>query len=578
MIRLFTFFLTIVLIACNGGKQAPPEFLEKPKEKVTVFLAKKIHTMDNILSVGQAVAVKDDKVLAVGSLDYVKRMLPTHELAVDKRFADKVLMPGFIDNHLHPALAGVLLPARFITPYDWELPGQSVIGVHGADAFRQRLIELEGSIADPDEMLISWGYHQLFHGELSRADLDAVSTTRPIIIWQRSFHEIIVNTAALNRLGVGIDEFTDHPAINIDTGHFWETGLFAVFPKLAPIILDPERFAKGMRDGLVHAQMNGITTVCDQGVPLFDLNREMYQLGNVIERNALPLNMLLIGNAKSLAVESMQKGFEAMEQLPQRNNAQLTFLHKQVKLLADGAFYSQLMQMQEGYLDGHEGEWIMEPAALEAAARMYWLADYQLHIHVNGDWGVKVVLDIIEKLNKEKPRIDHRTVLHHYGYSAENQAERVSRLGVSVSANPFYLWALGDKYSQVGIGADRAQYITRLGDLERNVVPVSFHSDLPMAPASPLTLAGVAASRVTANGNVLAPAEKMSLSAALKGITIEAARAIRQEQLIGSIEPGKAADFAVLNSDPYETAPENFRDIGIWGTVYRGIPYPRPAD
>ncbi|MFK7732185.1 MAG: amidohydrolase, partial [Pseudomonadales bacterium] len=271
-------------------------------------------------------------------------------------------------------------------------------------------------------------------------------------------------------------------------------------------------------------------------------------------------------------------GFDIIEQLPQRNNAQLTYLPKQVKLLADGAFYSQLMQMQEGYLDGHEGEWIMEPEALEAAARMYWLADYQIHIHVNGDWGVKVVLDIIEKLMREKPRDDHRTVLHHYGYSAENQAERVSQLGISVSANPFYLWALGDKYSEVGIGAERAQFITRLGDLERNVVPVSFHSDLPMAPASPLTLAGVAASRITAKGNVLAPVEKMTVNTALKGITIEAARAIQQEHLIGSIEPGKVADFAVLESDPFETAPENFRDIRVWGTVFRGTPHARPAE
>ncbi len=576
--RLYTVLLAVALGACNGGKEALPTAAETPPKTATVFLAKKIHTMDSILSVAQAVAVQGDKVLAVGSLDAVRRMLPTHELFIDERFADKVLMPGFIDNHLHPALAGVLLPARFITPYDWQLPGQTVIGVQGQDAFRQRLIELEGSMPDPDEMLISWGYHQLFHGELNRADLDEVSTTRPIVIWQRSFHEIIVNTAALNRLGIEIDEFVDHPAIDIDKGHFWETGLFAIFPKLAPIILDPERFDRGMRDGLLHAQMNGITTVCDQGVPLFNLDREMNQLGKVIERNELPLNMLLIGNAKSLATESMQQGFEIMEQLPQRNNAQLTFLPKQVKLLADGAFYSQLMQMQEGYLDGHEGEWITEPEALEAAARMYWLADYQLHIHVNGDLGVKLVLDIIERLNGEKPRDDHRTVLHHYGYSAENQAERVSKLGVSVSANPFYLWALGDKYSEVGIGAERAQFITRLGDLERNAVPVSFHSDLPMAPASPLTLAGVAASRVTANGNVLAPAEKMSVAAALKGITIEAARAIQQEHLIGSIEPGKAADFAVLNSDPFEIAPENFRDIGIWGTVYRGVPHPRPVD
>jgi len=296
----------------------------------------------------------------------------------------------------------------------------------------------------------------------------------------------------------------------------------------------------------------------------------------MLAERKIPLRMLLVGNAKSLSPLGVDKAFDLIESMPSRNTSRLRYLPKQVKLLADGAFYSQLMQMEDGYLDGHHGEWLMDPETLLSTARKYWNAGYQLHIHVNGDKGVNTVLASIRQLQSENPRPDHQTVFHHYGYSSPEHAEQLAAAGISVSANPFYLWALGDKYAEVGLGPERAHYISRLGDLERNQVPVSFHSDLPMAPASPLTLAGVAASRITAAGNVLAAEEKMSIHAALRAITIEAARAIQQQDSIGSIEVGKQADFTVLEQNPYEQEPQNFSDIGIWGTIVSGAPFPNP--
>ena len=91
-----------------------------------------------------------------------------------------------------------------------------------------------------------------------------------------------------------------------------------------------------------------------------------------------------------------------------------------------------------------------------------------------------------------------------------------------------------------------------------------------MAPAAPLTLASVAASRQSALGNVLTPSEKLSPIAALRAITIDAARMIQQEDLIGSIEVGKSADFAVLESNPLDLDPVEWRNIEIWGTVFEG--------
>jgi len=543
-------------------------------DQVRVFTARVVITMDAANSIASAVAVADDRILAVGSVESIEEALPDKKLVIDDRFADKVLMPGFIDNHLHPALAGILLPANFITPFAWNLPNQQVQGVQGRGAYLQSLVELEASVADPDEMLITWGYHQYFHGEITRADINQVSSSRPIIVWQRSFHEVVLNDAALEVLNITAEKFGDHPAIDFANGQFWETGLFAIFPNLAPIVLEPQRFRSGILAGLVHARQNGITTLCDQGVPLLDLNMEMQALDSVIVDNALPLRMLLIGNAKSLGVLGNDKALEIMESLPSRDTQAIKYLPKQVKLLADGAMYSQLMQMSDGYLDGHHGEWIMRPEELLAAARIYWNADYQLHIHVNGDEGLRVVLDMIEQLLLERPRSDHQTVLHHFGYATADQIDRVADLGISVSANPYYLWALGDKYSEIGLGPERAHNITPLGTVERNDVSISFHSDLPMAPAAPLALAAIAASRITAGNNLLGPDERVSVETALRGITIEAARQIQQQDSIGSIEVGKLADFTILEQDPYSVEAQELRDIPIWGTVLGGQPYP----
>lgn len=143
-------------------------------------------------------------------------------------------------------------------------------------------------------------------------------------------------------------------------------------------------------------------------------------------------------------------------------------------------------------------------------------------------------------------------------------------MGIWVSANPYYLWALGEKYAEIGLGPERAHHMVRLGSLEAHGVPISLHSDFTMAPAAPLLLAGIAASRVTESGRVLGPSEKVSVATALEGITIEAARAIRQGDRIGSIEVGKEADFSVLEANPFEVDPSRWHDLGIWGTVSNG--------
>jgi len=200
------------------------------------------------------------------------------------------------------------------------------------------------------------------------------------------------------------------------------------------------------------------------------------------------------------------------------------------------------MQLQEpGFIDGHHGEWLMVPEQFEAAARAYWYAGFKIHVHCTGDLGLELALDVLDKLQFERPRFDHRYTIEHMGVSTPEQCRRIARLGAQVSANVYYLYEL---------------------------------SDFTMAPAQPLNSAWVAVNRISSEGNVMAPAERLTVHQAMRAITIDAAYTIGLENDVGSIRAGKRADFAVLDADPYEVAPESLRDISIWGTVFEGRPFP----
>jgi predicted amidohydrolase YtcJ len=275
-----------------------------------------------------------------------------------------------------------------------------------------------------------------------------------------------------------------------------------------------------------------------------------------------------------LALKSPEAAMKLVGDLKAKNTRHLIF-NNGIKLFADGAMFSQAMQLGEpGYIDGHKGEWITQPGPFLDVARNYWNAGYQIHVHTNGDGGAKMVLDTLQTLQNQKFRADHRFTIEHYGYADDGTSRRISKLDAQVSANPFYLHDLGDRYAANDLGTDRASRIAPLGGLVKRNVPVALHSDFPMAPAEPLFLAWTAASRETMSGKVFAPAERLTLDQALRAVTIDAAYMIGMEAELGSIEAGKLADFAVVDKDPYEVGVEGLRNIKVWGTVFEGQAYP----
>jgi predicted amidohydrolase YtcJ len=318
----------------------------------------------------------------------------------------------------------------------------------------------------------------------------------------------------------------------------------------------------------------GLTTVAEQGFPQLSEWGELLML-HLEMRKDLPYRFVLVPNAMYLLrkQESAAEAERAASRMLSRSTDRVRLV-KHVKYYADGAMYSQLMQMSEPYLDGHHGEWMMSPTEQAAVLDAFWREGWAIHVHVNGDAALDRVLDQIEQQRRSHPAPGRRVVLEHYGYAREDQHPRLKDLGIAVSSNPYYLHELAPIYAGYGLGPERAADIAPLGGLTRAGVPISFHSDYLMAPAEPLTLVWVAVNRVASDGRVWGADQKLSLDLALRAVTLEAARSLGLEDEIGSIRLGKRADFTVLERDPYAVDPLELRDIEIWGTVFEGRPRP----
>ena len=143
----------------------------------------------------------------------------------------------------------------------------------------------------------------------------------------------------------------------------------------------------------------------------------------------------------------------------------------------------------------------------------------------------------------ENPRANHRSVIVHFATSSEDQIARIAKLGAIVSANPYYTVGFADKYSKVGLGPERADSMVRSASVIKRHIPLSFHSDLPMGPSDPLNFVWCAVNRVTPSGRVARPEERISVVDALHAITIEAAYSWQKENELGSVAPGKIANF-----------------------------------
>ena len=584
MKKLLLTALTGCLFQASALATAVEKSEDNPINNLTVYTAKKIITMEASMPEAKAVAVANGRIVSVGTLESLKPWTSQHPTTIDESFKDKVLMPGFIDPHLHPSLPAVLSLFPFLAPEDWTLPTGFFPAARSHEDY---IAALKKQVADyPSSQhyeagmpFISWGYHQLFHGEITRDMLDKLFPDTAVILWHRSFHELVANSKAITDLAISEEAAKQHPVdIKWDQGLFSEFGAKKVFlPKLTAKILTPERYQTGMRYFAELVHLGGVTSAMDMGIGIFgDPEGEIKMIRSAIEDNNAPMRIVLTPFITDFIVRDVSPS-AALKQVRrwESESTGRVQLDGHFKLMMDGAAFSGLGQMDfPGYIDGHEGVWMSPLDVTAKYAKEFWDAGYQLHAHTTGDKGAAELIKLVEQLQATSPRADHRTTLEHLMYAREGQLHRMAELGIAVSANTYYQYLLADLYAEKWLGEDRARNLSPVGAASRAGVKLAFHSDAPMAPLSPLTLAWAAVNRVTINGESNNQEQVVSVDQAMRAITIDAAWMMRKENEIGSIVAGKKADFVVLEDNPYKVNKKRLKDIQIWGTVFEGEKYP----
>lgn len=561
------FFFTLFVLSVFSVLTLKSQTVYEPAD--VIYYGGDVITIEEAAPFAEAVAVKDGRIIAVGKKhDVFKHKASTTEMFDLK---GKTLMPGLVDNHLHHSLGGILLSFDWIMAEEWVLPDRHVYPVIGREEYISEMIKLEKSKTTPDEWLNVFGYASYFHGKITRTDLDKISSTRPIALWQRSFHETILNTKALELLGF-TKENTVNPQINFEEGHFIEAGQqMVLLPKLIPVVGTAEKIRAGLLEESKGLHSAGVTA-CVDPLGVLGLNAEQDKIAREIhDGENVPYRTYVALDARMFVPQFDEtKWLYTVKNAEKMSGKRIIFLNTDAKTFCDGGFFSQLMQVKTPYTDGHSGQWIYDPEILFKASKLYYDNGISNHIHVNGDLGIDSLLAMYSRITGGGKITGSRVVFDHLGLSDPDQIRKMKEMGIMASVNPYYLTALGDIYGKTGLDPERANYISRVGSLVRSGITTALHSDYTMAPAQPLFLAWCAVNRIGSSGKVLGPEERVTVEEALKLITLNEAKQYALDGEIGSIKTGKKADFVVLESNPLKIDPIKLKDIKIFATVFEG--------
>jgi len=546
-------------------------------EPTIVYPARLIRTMDPARPTVQAVAVRGDRIRAVG----ITAELLTYPGAVlDDRYAQAVLVPGFVEAHSH-AGTGTVWQDTYVGMVDRTDPdGRHWAGCPTLEDVVQRLILADSELVDPGVPLVAWGLDPIFFpGErLTAAQLDRVSSTRPIHITHTSGHAASVNSAAMELCGV--DDSTEVIGVIKDaegnpTGELQEMAAIALVASLVEgrgVMSTTETALRAFAQDGVN---NGITTLTDLGSAFLmdDAGVGMYQRA-ADEKFPARLNVFHFGLGMGAVPLSLADAAARLVDLRTRSTDKLRFGN--VKLMLDGTvqgFTARLMA--PGYYgDQPNGIWAASPEEFHTAFEIFHRAGLLIHVHCNGDQSTQLFLDTLEKVLTAHPRPDHRHTVTHSQLSTPAQYRRMAALGSCANIFANHIWGWGDQHMDLTVGPDKAARMNAAATALRHGVPISLHSDSPVTPLGTLSTMKHAVTRLTMSGRVMGERERISAEQALYAVTIGSAYMLKMDHEIGSLEAGKFADMAILAEDPLGVPAEDIGKIHVYGTMLGGVSHP----
>jgi predicted amidohydrolase YtcJ len=535
----------------------------------TIYSTRRIVTMNPARPFATHVAVRDGRILGAGPLDELRGW---GDYDLDERFADKVLMPGLVEGHSH-TMEGTFWRYVYCGFFNRVDPnGHTWPGVGSIDEVVERLRDQANALEDPDTPIAGWSLDPIYYGagRVTRADLDRVSTERPIGVLHASGHIMNVNTAALqaaNLLRSGVN----HPGIplgedGLPTGEL--KGPDAMTPVGIHVGFDREVIAGdelGLREFSRLCVRTGVTTAADLANLLPQEAVDM--MLRVTSEAAFPARIVSLRRFRDLAPQAIiERALELRGLSTDRLRLGI------IKVVADGSIQGFSARLNwPGYYNGApNGLWYVPPEQLQELYDLALANGVQVHTHTNGDEATDLALECMHNSLAKHPGPDHRFTLQHAQLANAAQFRRMRSLGMCVNLFPNHHFYWGDQHYDTTVGPERATRMNACASALASGVPMAIHSDAPVTPLGPLFTAWCAVNRLTASGRVLGAPECISVEDALRTITLGAAYTLKLDAEIGSIECGKCADFAVLEDDPLTIGGPQLKDVRVWGTVQGG--------
>jgi predicted amidohydrolase YtcJ len=519
-----------------------------------VYRAARIRTGDPARPIATGLRVQGDRIVDVGDADALVAQAGAG--AREVRLDGATIVPGFVDAHCHVSMLAYLLAGADCGPA-------------AAPDIASILDRLAATPAGPDGWVTGSGYaeYQLTDARHpTRADLDAAVFATPCVLYHRSLHLCVVNSAALDALGL-TDASPDPPRgwLGRDAdgrldGRLLESVMFDLMSanlRRTLDAMDAAARAELIRVAGAHLASLGITSCSDAAA---DAGAFM-ALREAERRAALPVRvtaMFTHPEAAWLLEAGMTTGFGS-DRL--RIGA--------IKLFADGGMSSRTAAVEEPYLvpPGDTGLLWYEPAELAAVIRACDDGGFQVAVHAQGERGIRTTLDAFRDVCGGGNPARHR--IEHGGAFRSDLRELAADLGILVASQPGFISALGDGYLEA-LGPERCDYLYPYASLRDAGILVAGSSDAPVIDASPLLGMRDAVLRRTDGGDVIAPAEALTPSEALDLYTRDAAFASWSEAQVGALTTGRLADFVVLDGDPLEVDPEGVARLGVRVTVVGG--------
>ncbi|MCC6718555.1 MAG: amidohydrolase [Acetobacteraceae bacterium] len=538
----------------------------------TVFAASEIVTLNRSLPRATHVAVRDGRILGYGGPEIVAAFGGR----LDERFATKVIVPGFVEGHGHAA-DGIVWRNPYVGFYPRFGPdGRKAGGFRSIAEVVAHLREEAAKLPDPTTPLTAWGFDPIYFDgpRMTAADLDAISSTRMIVIGHVSGHIMNVNSKVLAACGFSRDSNLDGLLRDAQGDLTGELLGPAVMGRAARVSGDAgllrEMDAAAYRTYGQIARRVGVTTstdlsnACSPGI--------VEALTTATGEADFPIRIVPAMRQREYSIPD---GLARIADLKRLNTDKLHF--GIVKITADGSIQGFTGRLRwPGYHNGApNGLWYVAPAELEGIVAAYHEAGVQLHIHTNGDEASEVATEMIGRALARHPRPDHRHTLQHCQMADEATFRRMAGFGMCVNlfANHVFYW--GEQHAALTMGPSRALRLDACATALAAGVPLAIHSDTPVTPVDPLFTMWCAVNRLTPAGRVLGEGERITAAQALHAVTLGAAYTLKLDHAIGSIDVGKFADFAVLDHNPLTVAPEGIKDIGVHATLLGGEVFPR---